>query len=202
MNNMNKKKFIGGFTLIELLVVIAIIGLLASVVLASLNQARLKATDAKRISDIEEINKAIQLYMSDHDGNPPPLAAHPNCDENNWAGGCWVSSLDTANWNTHLRTPLQPYISLPVDPRNGQSLTCTTGSLLFPTRGVSDCGYYIYHSPEYYTWFCPQSGTCPEVTPSNGGQAYSIGVAGFESRNTKYARSGVLNNINALEGSY
>lgn len=51
-----------GFTLIELLVVIAIIGILASVVLASLNSARQKARDSKRIGDLKQIQLALELY--------------------------------------------------------------------------------------------------------------------------------------------
>lgn len=54
-----------GFTLIELLVVIAIIGLLASVVLLSLNSARSKSRDAKRISDVKAITTALELYFND-----------------------------------------------------------------------------------------------------------------------------------------
>ena len=51
-----------GFTLIELLVVIAIIGILSSVVLASLNSARQKGRDAKRISDVKQLQLALELY--------------------------------------------------------------------------------------------------------------------------------------------
>src|SRR3989344_2988120 len=63
----NKKS---GFTLIELLVVIAIIGVLASVVLASLNSARKKSRDARRVADIKQIQLALELY-SDSKGEYP-----------------------------------------------------------------------------------------------------------------------------------
>ena len=59
-----------GFTLIELLVVIAIIGLLASIVLASLNTARSKASDAAIISDVKSLESALELYYNDYGGYP------------------------------------------------------------------------------------------------------------------------------------
>ena len=52
-----------GFTLIELLVVIAIIGILSSIVMASLNSARAKSRDAKRLSDIKSLQLALELYF-------------------------------------------------------------------------------------------------------------------------------------------
>lgn len=90
-----------GFTLIELLVVIAIIGILSSIVLASLNSARKKGRDARRISDIKQLQLALELSYDAHSAYP--------------------TALSTAN----LVTP--GYISsIPGDPSS--SVACTTGA--------------------------------------------------------------------------
>lgn len=67
-----------GFTLIELLVVIAIIGLLSSVILASLNSARAKSRDARRLADMRQITTALEVYYDSNAGYPT-------------TGGSWLS---------------------------------------------------------------------------------------------------------------
>ncbi len=57
----NKKR---GFTLIELLVVIAIIGILSSVVLASLNTARNKGKDASAKASLESVRASAEVYYN------------------------------------------------------------------------------------------------------------------------------------------
>lgn len=68
---MRRERKFSGFTLIELLVVIAIIALLASVILISLNSARAKARDAKRIPDIKQLVTALQFYYEENGVYPP-----------------------------------------------------------------------------------------------------------------------------------
>lgn len=60
------------FTLIELLVVIAIIGLLASIVLVALSNARQKARIAKRMADLKSVQTALELYYNDYNTYPNP----------------------------------------------------------------------------------------------------------------------------------
>src|SRR6185503_6308209 len=110
---MKKCRSKNGFTLIELLVVIAVIGLLASVVLVAVNNTRKKARDAKRLADIAQIEKALELYYDANNQYPAAGGAtQPN--------GSWSNSADyttsTTSW-VSLQTALAPYMSkLPVDP--------------------------------------------------------------------------------------
>ena len=67
-----------GFTLIELLVVIAIIGILSSVVLASLNSARKKGRDARRVSDVKQIQLALELYYDANQSFPTATEMYPS----------------------------------------------------------------------------------------------------------------------------
>lgn len=91
-----------GFTLIELLVVISIISLLASIVLASLNSARVKARDARRIADLNQLRTALNFY---YDANN----AYPSV-------GTWAYSTAGSAWIPGISPT---YISsVPVDPIN------------------------------------------------------------------------------------
>ncbi|MBD3251693.1 prepilin-type N-terminal cleavage/methylation domain-containing protein [Candidatus Uhrbacteria bacterium] len=92
---------IKGFTLIELLVVIAIIGLLATLAVVAFGNARERARDAKRLSDINAMKKAIELYYQANGEYPD--ACNPSV-------GCPATDLDP------LLSAYLPII--PVDPTN------------------------------------------------------------------------------------
>jgi prepilin-type N-terminal cleavage/methylation domain-containing protein/prepilin-type processing-associated H-X9-DG protein len=59
------------FTLVELLVVIGIIALLVSILLPSLNRARLSASNLRCLSNLRQMGTAIHMYANAHDGKLP-----------------------------------------------------------------------------------------------------------------------------------
>jgi prepilin-type N-terminal cleavage/methylation domain-containing protein len=118
-----------GFTLIELLVVIAIIGMLSSVVLASLQSARGKARDARRKEDLNQIYTALALYYDDK-GYLPTTDYYSGADAGGWdfsSQGSFVPFLSG-------------YISDVKDPINNG-----TGNI-FSTGSGYAYAYYCYAS--------------------------------------------------------
>ena len=74
------KNFKKGFTLIELLVVIAIIGILSSIVLASLSSARTKGEDTAIQANLSNMRAQAELYYSNNNDYGITVAASTNCN--------------------------------------------------------------------------------------------------------------------------
>jgi prepilin-type N-terminal cleavage/methylation domain-containing protein len=192
-----------GFTLIELLVVISIIGLLSSVVLASLSQARIKARNSARMQQAHEIDLAIELYRSEH-GYAPTLQG--TCDFSRAQDGSgdltqWnyksciadASSLNpssVAAWE-NLKKDLAKYIpQLPTDP-------CGTNC---PNGG------YQYTSPaalKVYTCIVNpdlSETVCPTVTASTG--ALDYGSEAYAGGTPTRSNSGITTNSTGISGFF
>jgi len=120
---MNKK----GFTLIELLVVIAIIGLLSTMAVVSLNSARVKARDARRLADIKQLSTAIELAAA---------------DSNNSSYASVLSACSTvAAKTTTCGTILNLDFANVVDPSAGTGTACAVGA------GTAPCAYAMGVAP-------------------------------------------------------
>lgn len=119
-----------GFTLIELLVVISIIGLLSSVVITNINDNRERAYDTVRISDVNEIQKAIELYIADYQQPPPNGGASSAGNFSFSKEECDNLTPPKPGW-CDLRTSLAPYINLPTAPKNGQDVQLVIGGITY-----------------------------------------------------------------------
>lgn len=148
-----------GFTLVELLVVIGVLAILVSAILITLSpfaQVQ-KANDARRKSDLSQIQKALETYYQDN-GRYPAHSASPQYR---------IVRLDgsTADWGQSW----SPYMAtLPKDPKNAFTYVYFASS-----TGQS---YWLYGSIERGTvsQFCNQGNPCASLT-SNGIQTQACG---------------------------
>ncbi|MBI4049765.1 MAG: type II secretion system protein [Candidatus Doudnabacteria bacterium] len=111
-----------GFTLIELLVVVAIIGLLSSAILVGMGNARIRARDARRLSDVQQVKSGLDVHYNVASGYP-----------------------STADWNTaqsasaFLTCSGQNTVKPPQDPTAAQVYAYTQGG-----NSTTGCATTVY----------------------------------------------------------
>ena len=133
MSSLKEKQF--GFTLIELLVVVAIVSLLSSIILSSLNTARLKARDTRRKQDMVQLRTALELYYSTNFAYPSSAMS--------WRGAVSYGGYGTGAGG-YIPGLVPTYIpELPLDPKG------TLDGYLYLSDGVN---YKLlsHQSPESY----------------------------------------------------
>jgi prepilin-type N-terminal cleavage/methylation domain-containing protein len=113
------------FTLIEILVVVFIIGLLASLVIVNLNQARAKGRDAKRISDLTTVASALQAYYADNHKYPPhTYSNYP------YSMISYINMVSGLKKDGYLAScPQDPKVQLTGDPCDPRSYPSTYGTI-------------------------------------------------------------------------
>jgi prepilin-type N-terminal cleavage/methylation domain-containing protein len=121
-----------GFTLIELLVVVAIIGVLATIVLSSLSDARARARDARRISEMKSFETALEMYYLDYNQYPPmTFTINSNAD---------YSDADYSDFETFMA----PYITIDF---RGKYYTGEYGPIFHykskPSQNYQNYGMYV-----------------------------------------------------------
>ena len=149
-----------GFTLIELLVVVAIIGVLSSLFVSNYMEIRKKSRDAKRMADLREIQKALELYRQSQSPPQYPSSLPAPC-----------SSLSDAAGTVYLQT-------VPGDPKGN----CTTNAIPYnyQTSGTPPTDYTLVACLESITEGenvknCSDYSTWVDCTPVGGnGKCYVL----------------------------
>jgi prepilin-type N-terminal cleavage/methylation domain-containing protein len=104
-----------GFTLIEILVVVAIISILASVVLVGLGPTQQSGRDARRLSDLREVQNALELYFSKCGYYPGPTVSG-SCGSTPWSQTSKWADLTAAITGSNIGVS-----TVPNDPSAGHT---------------------------------------------------------------------------------
>ncbi len=165
-----------GFTLIEIIMVIVVIAILASLSLVVFSEARKKARDTQRITAIQNINKAIQVYITDY-GLAPDLGDPACLEVLNPNPSCVADIMNHPNEWTDLAKALEPYIHiLPTDP-------CVNCVSVFTNVAYAQTGLdynFVYKAPAGIAYDLQQAGLSLDFLDSSTYRIYADKLEKFD----------------------
>jgi general secretion pathway protein G len=152
-----------GFTLIEILIVVAIIAILASVVLVGLGPTQQAGRDARRISDLSEVQNGLELYYNKCGYYPGASSATDATCDASAPGGTPVTAY--TNMAGELQAIGIGISSVPVDPNNASPHQYT-----YATNGASGDSYVLGAVLEntnnsVFTTYNPPSDVAQDTSP-------------------------------------
>ncbi|MFA5927035.1 MAG: type II secretion system protein [Patescibacteria group bacterium] len=149
------------FTLIELLIVVAIIGILATVSLANLSNARSKARDSKRIANIKQTSTALALYYDSNNQYPAGTASrYIELDGTAWRDFGFSIGINDMDYTENIvgkryargdvsvlnfpgrASAYQLFTGLETASGNGESIRTSGWGDMDNTTNSDQCGYY------------------------------------------------------------
>jgi general secretion pathway protein G len=152
-----------GFTLVELMIVISIIALLTGIIVANLTSSKARSRDAQRVSDLNQIQLALEQYFD-------RCGQYPIADSNGMPS---TSSSCSGGVIT-----ISSYISkIPQDPSNGQKY------LYVANNGTTPTDYVLHASLEGQSQ--AQQNSFPEsVRQDTSHSTWAGGFSCYDSTNT------------------
>lgn len=167
--NYSQKKSRAGFTMIELLVVVAVVGMLSGIVFQSLQSARLKSQNATRLSDVDQIDKSLQLSLTKTNTLLPTSGSAWQCVGT--TATCWDGGT-SINPATNLNNALVGNISMtPKDP------AIMTGYGAYYLYGFVTGSVYGYNGDgAYLRWLAYNIGS----NPCGRGRAYTTDYGSYK----------------------
>jgi prepilin-type N-terminal cleavage/methylation domain-containing protein len=143
-NRSQLKKLLKGFTLVELLVVLSLIGILAGLLIVSLQSAKKSAMDARRKADLESIRLSLEIYKSSCGGSYP-------------ANGSFLGGSLSCGSLTIMTL-------VPQDPVKPYTYTLVTSG--YQVEAILETGQAYQVTPLKTTTYDPTSTPTPTVAPT------------------------------------